>query len=328
MAILQELQLQKHTIYLGSLHLFGRNPSQVDTVLNNPDASQIHASIRWNNTQWEIVDHSRYGTMVDNQHLAHNKIPLAIGQIIHFAPNAQQRFFVSALNAPCPMLLPLTSDDKPVMLHKLHFLPNEMTPEISIHLANDGQWRWEDVNGSKVLHDGDKVHALGETWKFFNKLTVDITSDINACSHPTPPDTLFNFMVSQNEEHVQLAIASGEKRINLGERSHHYSLLTLARKRFSDASRGFDVLSQGWISMEQCSTMLGIEPKHLNMQLHRARQQLAQAFSMDTLFSHCIERRRGELRFGSFRFQIMQGSRLEAYYDPTKSDYNLPLTVN
>ena len=155
-----------------------------------------------------------------------------------------------------------------------------------------------------------------------------MTTNINACCEPATPDALFNFIVSQNEEHVQLAIASGEKQINLGERSHHYSLLTLARKRFLDAGRGFDTLSQGWISMEQCSVMVGIEPKHLNMQLHRARQQIAQAFLMNTLFSHCIERRRGELRFGSFRFQIKRGSQLEAYFDPAKLDYDLPLTVS
>lgn len=316
MAILQELHTQ-HPLYLGSLHLFGRNPSRVDTVLHNADASKIHASIRWNGTLWEIVDHSRNGTLIDEQTLLKNsKMALAMGHTIRFAAGGQQSWRVINLDAPCPMLLPINHGKSPISLSKLHLLPDEIAPEVSIHLASNGQWRREDVSGCTILQDGDKVYVAGDTWQFFNRFEVDATIDINACRYSATPDALFNFMVSQNEEHIQLTIVAGEQQVNLGERTHHYSLLLLARRRFSDARRGWDAWSQGWISVEKCAAMLGIEPKHLNMQLHRARQQIARACSMD-FCSNCIERRRGELRFGSFRFQIMRGAQLEACFDPT-----------
>jgi FHA domain. len=320
MAILQE-QLSQHLLYLGSLHLFGRNPSQVDTLLNNADASQIHASIRWSGVVWEIVDHSRNGTLINGQALLKNsKMALALGQTIRFAVAGQCSWRVVNIDAPCPMLLPVNHDKAPIALSRLHFLPDETLPEASIHLTSNGQWQWEDADGCTLLQDGDKVQVLGETWLFFNKLEVDATIDINACRDLVAPDVQFIFRVSQNEEHTQLVIVVGEQQVNLGERSHHYSLLVLARRRYSDASRDWDPASQGWISVEQCAAMQKIEPKHLNMHLHRARQQIAQAFSVD-MFVDCIERRRGELRFGGFRFRIMRGSEQEAYFDPGTRRY-------
>jgi len=317
-------QLSQRHLYLGSLHIFGRNPSRADTVLLNNDASQIHASIRWNGIFWEIFDHSRNGTLIDKHTLLKNcRMTLVIGQSIRFAAGAKLSWQVINLDAPCPMLLPVNHGKSPIALGKLLLLPNVTAPEASLLQNSDGQWQWEDADGCSILMDGDKVQIAGDVWEFFNKLEVDATTDINTCGEQTTLNTLFCFSVSQDEEHTQLTLTIGEQQVNLGERSHHYSLLTLARIRLSDAARGFDTCSQGWIGVEQCAAMQGIEPKHLNMLLHRARHQIAQAFSMD-IFCNCIERRRGELRFGDFRFQIIRGSQIEARFEPVETRGDSP----
>lgn len=121
-----------------------------------------------------------------------------------------------------------------------------------------------------------------------------------------------HFTVSLNEEHAFLRIAldrAGE--IDLGERVHHYSLLILARQRLADAGRGLDPSSQGWTDAAQLSRMLGLEPAHLNIQLHRARAQVARALPDGLCLPELVERRRGELRLGALPFRIVRGSQLE-----------------
>lgn len=127
-----------------------------------------------------------------------------------------------------------------------------------------------------------------------------------------------NFQVSLNEEHAFLSILHGARtEIDLGERAHHYSLLTLARHRLDDAKNGLDPSSQGWIELAQLSRLLGIEPEHLNIQIFRARAQIIHALPQVAQLPSIIERRRGELRFGAHRFRIVRGSEVEGEYLPT-----------
>jgi hypothetical protein len=74
--------------------------------------------------------------------------------------------------------------------------------------------------------------------------------------------------------------------------------------------------SQGWIPVGLLSKMIGLDQSHLNIQIFRARTQLAQALSDIFVSSTVIERRRGDVRLGSFRFQIFRGSILEGEFNP------------
>ena len=86
-----------------------------------------------------------------------------------------------------------------------------------------------------------------------------------------------HFDVSLDEEHVFLSITQDQRRLDLGERVHHYALLTLARRRLADRASGIDPHSQGWIDTELLSKMLGLEAAHLNIQIFRMRRQIALA---------------------------------------------------
>jgi len=136
-----------------------------------------------------------------------------------------------------------------------------------------------------------------------------------------PELPFFHFDVSLNEEHTWLQIAcSGHPLINLGERIHHYSLLTLARHRLGDARRGYEADSQGWLAIAQLEKMLGLDGKYLNIQIFRARRQLQKALPAGVSIDAVIERRRGEIRFGRQPFRIVRGSKLEGEFIPVSLD--------
>src|SRR5450830_724668 len=121
--------------------------------------------------------------------------------------------------------------------------------------------------------------------------------------------------VSLNEEHVYLSIRfEGGQTLDLGERQHHYCLLTLARQRLGDAQRGIAPGNQGWLERQQLARMLGLDPGNLTIQLHRLRQQIARALPAGMQLDEVVERRRSELRIGTLPFCIVRGSTVEGEF--------------
>ncbi|MFC7419713.1 FHA domain-containing protein [Iodobacter arcticus] len=313
-----QLRNENELLYLRTLHIFGRNPSKVDTVLGNSDASQIHTVIAWNGVCWDITDHSRNGTFIDGKRLQGNvKTALAIGQKLQFGLGGNVSWQVMDLEPPCPMLLPLDKTQTAIVLQNFHFLPDETHAQASVYLSANGQWVWDDETGCHALKDGDVVRISDQAWRYSFSAAIELTADVRlnpAIQHVHPIH--FDFLVSQNEEHVYLSIDFSGAQINLGERTHHYSLLTLARRRYEDAQRGMDALSQGWIAVDDLSKMLGLEPTHLNTQLFRARSQVMRECHENKHCPEVIERRRGEVRFSAAPFRIMRGMQLEAHFNP------------
>lgn len=128
---------------------------------------------------------------------------------------------------------------------------------------------------------------------------------------------LLQFDVSLDEEHIFLRIAleRGEQ-IDLGERVHHYCLVTLARLRLQDSRSGDDPSAHGWIAVDRLARMLGLDVAHLNIHIHRARRHLADVLSAAGDSAAVFERRRGEIRIGALPFRIVRGSRVEGQFVP------------
>ncbi len=125
-----------------------------------------------------------------------------------------------------------------------------------------------------------------------------------------------HFYVSLDEEHVCLEVQDSNLTFDLGERSHHYALLILARMRLVDATRQLDGQAQGWVDMERLAKMLGLDPGHLNIQIFRVRKQLAMALPPGAPVPELVQRRRGALRYGDLPFRITRGASFEANFDP------------
>lgn len=121
----------------------------------------------------------------------------------------------------------------------------------------------------------------------------------------------FEFHTSQDEEHTFILAHMNCTGVDLGERVHHYLLLLLARQRLNDADKGFDSSNQGWVRVERLSVMLGLCESYVNLQIHRARKQLARFAGSDEGAAQLIERRAGEVRFGYANYRIKKAGKLE-----------------
>lgn len=319
MAILRNRATQRK-IPLRTHHVFGRGHS-TDTLLENPDASQLHASIFWTGTAWELRDHSRNGTVLDGVLQYNNSgLSLHVGSVIEFGRDHASTWVVEDLGAPSNLLWPVDHSSHPIPLTRSNLLPQGQDAEVSIHCNVQGQWIYTTPHGSWVLEDGNEVQFSDQNWCFIQMADVASTMDavvgIHTLGNSRPT---MHFHVSLDEEHVHLQMVDADQRVDLGERSHHYALLILARLRLKDAQLQTDSNGHGWIELERLAKMLGLDPGHLNIQIFRMRKQLALALPQGAHVPDLIERRRGSLRFGNVRFFIIRGSQPEANFDPLTS---------
>ena len=176
-----------------------------------------------------------------------------------------------------------------------------------------------DIELECIATEGDSISLASKRASVSHAMVADMREVPRIVSG----DLCLNFQISLNEEHAFLSISRGSKLLaNLGERTHHYSLLTLARRRLVDAKNGLDPSSQGWMELAQLSKMLGVEPEHLNILVFRARMQIARVLPHGICLPDIVERRRGELRFGAYTFRIVRGSLVEGEYLPDANFIN------
>lgn len=303
-------QLDGRIIVLRPLHAFGRRPSVCQTVMTAPDVSLVHALVRWNQQAWEIVDQSRNGTTVNGVRLTAGRwSALSAGAKIRMGVGDESVWTVNDLGPPATCLCPCEGPALPVPLQlRGNLLPDMHEPEVNIFFQ-EGRWLVESLDGIEPLSDGMMVHAAGKRWEFVLCDDLELTRESAiAPAAPVPPEVALHFQVSQNEEHASLSLWSDGKSISLGERIHHYTLVTLARVRQQDALRGITAPSQGWIDLEDLARMLGVEPSYVNIQIFRAKHQILSALSEHAAPPPLVERRRGSLRFGDYRFEIQGGA--------------------
>jgi hypothetical protein len=305
-------KLDNRTTVLRPLHAFGRRPSACQTVLKAADVSQVHALVRWNRQSWEIADQSRNGTTMNGERLPAGRwTALTLGVEVRMGVGDESAWTVDDLAPPVTCLFSGEGHGDTLTLNlRSNLLPDAQQPEVNVYF-HEGQWLLEHVDGTEQLSDGAMVRTSDSTWEFVLCDDLESTSE-NPLTPPAPAaaDIALHFSVSQNEEHTSLSVVAHGKAVSLGERIHHYTLVTLARVRQQDAQRGLAPQSQGWIALDELSRMLGVEPSYVNIQIFRAKHQILNALPerlADEL--PLIERRRGNVRFGNYPFEIQGGAR-------------------
>ncbi|CAM3666247.1 FHA domain protein [Paracidovorax anthurii] len=289
---------------LRPLHTFGRHPDSCRTVLQEADISKLHALVRWSGTRWELCDQSRNGTLLDGQRLAPAQWHgLQVGSEIRFGASSAGAWSLIDASAPRTGLWPPGGEGVLRVLDaQENLLPNPSQADSNVFQL-EGRWWWDRMDRVVPLLDGHIVQAGSQRWEFILCEDLGITQDLPRTPPVSAsPAAVFDFHLSQNEEHVNLDIHLEGRDLPLGERIHHYTLATLARHRLQDARRGLPPPSQGWLGIEDLARMLGVDVPHLNIQLFRARRQIQNALGIarDTV----VERRRGEVRFGDHAFRI------------------------
>lgn len=310
MAILTDTQTGSSHV-LKPYHVFGRSVQHADCLLPAVNVSLIHACMRWSDQQWTLTDQSRNGCFVNGQRLTKDHpTPLNLGDEIRFGHLDADPWRVDDLAEPADLLLPLCLGLKTITLKAFQNLPDDEHPKACLYRAPNRQWVKETSDGVVNLNDGDLVTVDGAAWRLVCSLE--------------PPDTLapsalvtcMKFQTSLDEEHVFLTLTRGRSTLELGERSHHYLLLLLARQRLADTALGFDANSQGWIDFDQLVGMLRQDKAHLNIQIFRLRKQFEQAVSQGLIDQGFIERRRGGVRLGQVGIEIVRGSQVEGCWKP------------
>ncbi|MFZ5528279.1 MAG: FHA domain-containing protein [Pseudomonadota bacterium] len=307
-------------IVLRATHVFGRDTSRSDTCLSDLAVSAIHAVARWKG-RWLLADHSRNGTYLDDKLLPRSELtPLQPGQVLRFGRGPSSVLHVLDLAPPCTMLLPMDGSNHAIRLERSNLLPLGEPPSLSIYQDNTGAWLLESESEPRALNDGDAVRLNGRLYRFV--LQGDLEGTLDDPPSPVEPSRLA-FHLSLDEEHTRMHVQHGPRKIDLGERSHHYCLVTLARRRLADAQQAFDPDAQGWTAVSDLARMLGLDVSHVNIQIFRARNQLMAAVPDSVELTDIIQRRRGEVRLGNVAFDIHRGSQLEgslqiqAQYVPT-----------
>ena len=304
-------------VVLHAEHVFGRNALRADTVLADPGISSMHAVIRWRNGGWLLSDHSRNGTFVDGRPLVPGEpVPLAVGAEVRLGRGPGAAWQVRDVAEPVDALVPPDSRQPVRVLAPHNLLPSSEAPELCIYQARPGLWMLEQNGETRALRDGERVQ-VGDAGlhRFVAAAPMDDTQVAEVQRGAAGPCLVLR--LSLDEEHASLELRDGTATSDLGERSHHYCLATLARRRLADQARGLEPGAQGWLGSAELSRMLGLEATHLNIQIFRAREQLMTALPGAAALSRLIERRRGELRLGDLPFEIYRGDRLECRYRPS-----------
>lgn len=273
--------------------------------LSTPQISGIHAELVWDGECWLVHDlGSRNGTSLDGQRLSSEQWePLVEGSRISFGTT---ECFVLHDSSP-PGLVAIGADGTArTATNGLLSLPSEDEPEVTLAEGADGRWTLEDSQGTRMLDGPEHVVAGGVDWRVHLPGTVKHTREETESVMSVDTITV-EFRVSRDEEHVTVRVRHAHRNIELRPRAHDFFLLTLARARLNDREQpGLEVAEHGWCYREELIRRLRIDRNRLNVWIHRARRQLADAgvVGVDRL----IESRRGsgQLRLGVGRLRVLR----------------------
>ncbi len=306
------------SILLREHHVIGRAAERVDLYLAEPTVSRQHASIEWNGAGWVIRDHSRNGCWLNSARIPKlTPQPLSEGDCIQLGSNQGPAWKLTNAAAPRDTLVSLTLGVDDIELEDFHFVPNEENPVYLVHYSPEraswlasGPLTNSQAAIERELKHGDELPGEGCCWRF---LAVDVESatPLSAEQSASAEQFEFVFELSTDEEHTRLMLRDGEAGIDLGQRSHHYLLMHLARLRAEEAALGYDSTSQGWVDTDLLTRQLGLDLSHINILLFRARKQIATGTESGVGADGLVERRKGQIRFGDMRFKIYQGAKLK-----------------
>ncbi len=269
--------------------------------LASSHASANHALISWLERDWVIADMgSRNGTFVDGVRLAPGRrVLLDLGAMLEFGDRSEQ-WQVVDVAPPLPCLVPLDGGEVMVLDAEAVALPDEQSPT-AVLVATGAKWQLEQGDVVEILEEGEVFQVGQRSFRFQSGRAAAVAETID-CIDAAHVGPALRFVVSSDEERVELAFERGGGWHSLGERSCYYLALTLARERLKQQHDGSP--DPGWVEVE---TLLRMLPEyrsveHLNVDIHRLRTTVHKARVATP--GALIERRPGRLRIGIENLQI------------------------
>jgi hypothetical protein len=178
-------------------------------------------------------------------------------------------------------------------------IPSTIEPQAVIYPLGSG-WFLEGDDIEVALAPGDSFVVGGRSWRFECPRTLASTEAADTRNHLD--EVTLAFEISLNEEHAWLSVRDAKAERDLGERTCFYLGAVLARQRTGD--RLANSLDPGWLRVDDLLKML---PEYgstsaLNVEIYRLRRALTEAGVQDAAL--VVERRRGEVRFGTDHVEI------------------------
>jgi hypothetical protein len=276
------------TVTLTPRAAIGRLPS-CEITLDNPRVSSRHAAIRWTAGGWEIKDlGSRNGTLLDTLPLSPDAWrPLKAGAGLIFGEADEAWRLVDDAPPALPMARALDTGDLQEGLGEMLLLPDTDDPVACVRQGASG-WVQEDDGDTRPVADDAVVTVGGRAWRLY--LPSSVAPTVEGCEQSlTLASAALHFAVSLDEENVHITATSCGRELDLGSRVHHYLLLLLARQRLADRDEGVPRAEEGWLYRDDLLRMLATDRTRLNMEIFRARRQLAAAGFVDA--AGLVERR-------------------------------------
>ncbi len=289
-------------VLLNSRCLIGRSAA-CDLRITAPLVSSEHALICWAATGWELRDlGSKNGTFFGRQRLATGgRVAVVTGDAFTLGSPDGDVFVFVDLSPPSAHARHVATGTLRFAAQSLIVLPEEAEPLVSIVETREGRWVLEDSGVAREVVDRETILVRGEPWI----LDLPEGGSATAEAGQTPrslDNTTLRFVVSQNEEHVDLTVVCPDEEILLPPRGYHYLLATLARARL--ASTSLPPAERGWLERDELCRMLATDELRLNVDVCRARKQFA-ALSIEGA-ANVVERRvgTGRLRIGVDRLDV------------------------
>jgi hypothetical protein len=255
-------------------HLIGRGPQCALRLTGNYVSSQ-HAVIRWFGHGWELLDRgSRNGTQLNGSPAEPGRAyRLSKGAVVTFG-HQQERWVLADTSEPQVMVVALDSDEARVEHHGMIGIPSNESPECTVFLDVDGAWKLEDADGALLeLQDSQNFEARGRKYRFSRPTSNDLTAGAEPTTDSEP--ATLHFLVSSDEDFVELTLEYHHRNVSLGSRAHNYLLLTLARHKLAELAAGIAESSSGWMDKDQLADGLRITPPQVDGEIFRIRKHFA-----------------------------------------------------
>jgi hypothetical protein len=285
----------KH-VQLRARCLFGRHAG-CDVRVDQPKISGEHASLRWVNGAWELRDlGSRNGTFLAGRRLeSGERVFLEAGMTFSLSRSAAIFEFRDA-TAPQAAALHTQSGTWHVAARGILALPSERRPLVTVFSTTEDHWLIEIGDQVRSAVDQEVIPIGGDT--FMLEVPEPAIETLQSGASVALLESIrLRIGVTPDEEQVEVTILiPGRPPKRLPPRRYHYLLATLARAWLADD--GVPPSVRGWVERDELCKKLDMDVSKLNVEIHRARKQLA-ALGIQGA-AGLVERRPGtwEIRIG------------------------------
>jgi hypothetical protein len=260
---------------LMSEHLVGRG-QQCSLRLQAPYVSAQHALIRWNGHAWEVFDRgSRNGTQLNGAAVEPGRAYRLVKDAVLTFGHADERWSLVDAGEPQVMAVALDTGQALLGTEGIIGLPSSKNPLSTLYLDHDGSWKLEQESGEVVsVVDGEIVEVEERRFRFCCP-TATVPAETWSLKQGQG-EPMLCFVVSSDEDFVELAMDYSGRRVPLGSRSHNYLLLTLARQLLADRAAQVAEASCGWMDKEQLADGFKMTPQQVDGEVFRIRKHFSQ----------------------------------------------------